>query len=247
MTEKFDAIIVGLVRPAVFSPSSPPRRGPDVLAWRRALSTLQDDFAVKQDELRYYQRGAIVAGVTVDPVTWRPDEHDRAGPAWSAGALGTDEPLYGLPSIGTGGGTLHWGCAAYRFREADFRMRVVHRRIASARPAARGFDRGGLADGLRRPRAVLREGRVRAGLLGRAGNIGRFSDPALILSTRRRPRLPDAAGHPGARGRAVRRGDETARSASVPSAARAQLDRVPGPSGLCELRFLPRIPVPCEG
>lgn len=124
MTEKFDAIIVGLGSAGGILAEQLTKAGLRVLGLDKGADYSEDDFAIKQDELRYYQRGAIVSGVTVDPVTWRPDENSQARILpWSAGALGSDEPLYGMPSIGVGGGTLHWGCAAYRFREADFRMR----------------------------------------------------------------------------------------------------------------------------
>jgi gluconate 2-dehydrogenase alpha chain len=124
VTEKFDAIIVGLGSAGGILAEQLTKAGARVLGLDKGADYSEDDFAVKQDELRYYQRGAIVSGVSVDPVTWRPDENTTARILpWSAGALGSDEPLYGMPSIGIGGGTLHWGCAAYRFREADFRMR----------------------------------------------------------------------------------------------------------------------------
>ncbi len=137
MKETFDAIIVGMGSAGGILAEQLTSAGAHVLGLEKGPDYTQDDFMIKQDELRYYQRGAIVAGVNVDPVTWRPDETTRARVLpWSAGALGTDEPLYGLPSIGTGGGTLHWGCAAYRFREADFRMRsaIVDRFGESAVP-----------------------------------------------------------------------------------------------------------------
>ncbi len=124
MTTEYDAIIVGLGSAGGIIAEQLTKAGARVLALAKGPDYTQDDFEIKQDELRYYQRGAIVAGVDVDPVTWRPDSRSQARVLpWSAGVLGTDEPLYGLPSIGTGGGTLHWGCAAYRFRESDFRMR----------------------------------------------------------------------------------------------------------------------------
>ncbi|MCU1571137.1 MAG: gluconate dehydrogenase [Naasia sp.] len=124
MTDRYDAIIVGMGSAGGILAEQLTKAGAKVLGLEKGPDYTQDDFEIKHDELRYYQRGAIVAGVNVDPVTWRPDENARARVLpWSAGALGIDEPLYGLPSIGTGGGTLHWGCAAYRFREADFRMK----------------------------------------------------------------------------------------------------------------------------
>ncbi|HEV2033420.1 MAG TPA: GMC family oxidoreductase [Candidatus Dormibacteraeota bacterium] len=119
-----DAIIVGLGSAGGVLAERLTSAGMRVLALDKGPDYTQDDFEIKHDEIRYYQRNAIVAGVGTDPVTWRATANDVARVLpWSAGPLGIDEPLYGLPSIGTGGGTLHWGCAAYRFREADFTMR----------------------------------------------------------------------------------------------------------------------------
>jgi gluconate 2-dehydrogenase alpha chain len=139
MSERFDAIIVGLGSSGGIMAEQLSKAGMRVLGLEKGRDHTQADFEIKHDELRYYQRGAIVAGVSVDPVTWRPDPGTTARVLpWAAGVLGTDEPLYGLPSIGTGGGTLHWGAAAYRFREADFRMRsaIVDRFGEAALPDA---------------------------------------------------------------------------------------------------------------
>lgn len=117
MSENFDAIIVGMGSTGGILAEQLTKAGLKVLGLDKGQDYTEEDFAIKQDEIRYYQRGAIVAGVNVDPVTWRASDGDTARVLpWSAGALGNDEPLYGLPSIGTGGGTLHWGAAAYRFR-----------------------------------------------------------------------------------------------------------------------------------
>lgn len=124
MSERADAIIVGLGSAGGILAERLTTAGLKVIALEKGPDYEQADFEIKHDELRYYCRGAIVANTTTDPVTWRSTNNDTARVLpWSAGPLGTDEPLYGLPSIGTGGGTLHWGCAAYRFREADFTMR----------------------------------------------------------------------------------------------------------------------------
>jgi gluconate 2-dehydrogenase alpha chain len=137
MSENFDAIIVGMGSTGGILAEQLTKAGLGVLGLDKGQDYTEEDFAIKQDEIRYYQRGAIVAGVNVDPVTWRASDSDTARILpWSAGALGNDEPLYGLPSIGTGGGTLHWGAAAYRFREADFRMKsaIAERFGAEALP-----------------------------------------------------------------------------------------------------------------
>jgi gluconate 2-dehydrogenase alpha chain len=137
MTDAADAIVVGLGSAGGILAERLTGAGLRVVALEKGPDYEQADFEIKHDEIRYYGRGAIVANTSTDPVTWRPasDRTARVLP-WSAGPLGTDEPLYGLPSIGTGGGTLHWGCAAYRFREAEFRMRsaIVERFGAGALP-----------------------------------------------------------------------------------------------------------------
>jgi gluconate 2-dehydrogenase alpha chain len=124
VSERYDAIVVGLGAAGGILAEQLSAAGLRVLGLEKGPDYTAADFEVKHDELRYYQRNGIVATLTADPVTWRPDERTEARIApWSAGPLGIDEPLYGLPSIGTGGGSLHWGGAAFRFREADFTMR----------------------------------------------------------------------------------------------------------------------------
>lgn len=138
MSERADAVIVGLGSAGGIMAERLADAGLKVVGLEKGPDYAQEDFEIKHDEIRYYQRGAIVAGTSTDPVTWRATSRDTARVLpWSAGPLGIDEPLYGLPSIGTGGGTLHWGCAAYRFRAADFRMRsaIVERFGEDALPS----------------------------------------------------------------------------------------------------------------
>ena len=205
---------------------------------------------VKQDELRYYQRGAIVAGVNVDPVTWRPDEHDdRARPALVGGRA--------------------------RHRRAALRPAVDrHRRRHAALGMRRlPVPRGGLPD------AVGDRGAVREAALPedssladwpisyadlepyyervemRAGHLGRGRQHRRRAPGRRQPVRP-AARAATTRCRRSPRGRAT--SPFVEATERLglhpfrqplahQLRRVPGPSGLRELRVLPWLPVPCEG
>jgi gluconate 2-dehydrogenase alpha chain len=138
VSERADAVIVGLGSAGGILAEQLTTAGLKVVGLEKGPDYEQADFEIKHDEVRYYGRGAIVANTSTDPVTWRATSDDTARVLpWSAGPLGTDEPLYGLPSIGTGGGTLHWGCAAYRFREADFAMRsaIVERFGEDALPA----------------------------------------------------------------------------------------------------------------
>ena len=173
MTERFDAIIVGMGSAGGILAEQLTEAGASVLGLDKGPDYTQDDFAIKQDEIRYYQRGAIVAGVNVDPVTWRPNDRTTARVLpWAAGALGLDEPLYGLPSIGTGGGTLHWGCASYRFREADFTMKssIAERFGKAALPQGSSLADWPISYADLEPHYDRVE--HEQGVSGRAGNIG---------------------------------------------------------------------------
>lgn len=124
MRRRVDAVVVGLGAAGAIVAQRLAAAGLQTIGIEKGPDYGDEDFELKHDEVRYYQRNAIVAALTKDPITWRATCHGRAVVApWSAGPLGIDEPLYGLPSIGTGGGSIHWGGAAFRFREADFRMR----------------------------------------------------------------------------------------------------------------------------
>lgn len=173
MSEHYDAIVVGMGSSGGIVAEQLALAGATVLGLEKGPDHTLEEFAVKHDELRYYQRGAIVAGVSVDPVTWRArDGQDARVLPWSAGELGTDEPLYGLPSIGTGGGTLHWGAATYRFREADFRMRsaVVERFGGAALPEGTTVQDWPITYADLEP--YYERAEVEQGISGRAGNIG---------------------------------------------------------------------------
>jgi len=173
VTTDFDAIIVGLGSAGGILAEQLTRAGMTVLGLEKGPEYTAEDFSVKQDEIRYYQRGAIVAGVSVDPVTWRPDEHTTATVLpWSAGVLGTDEPLYGLPSVGTGGGTLHWGVAAYRFRQADFRMRSAITDRFGADRIPEGSTVSDWPISYHDLEPYYEKVEVEQGYSGRAGNIG---------------------------------------------------------------------------
>lgn len=137
MTDQVDAVVVGMGASGALVAERLASAGMRTVGLEKGPDYTQADFEIKHDEIRYYQRNAIVAALTTDPVTWRATSTDRAVVApWSAGPLGVDEPLYGLPSIGTGGGSIHWGGAAFRYRESDFRMRstIVERFGAGALP-----------------------------------------------------------------------------------------------------------------
>ena len=137
MTERYDAIIVGLGAAGGIIAEQLTQAGLHVLAIEKGPDHSPEDFAVTQDEMRYYQRGSQLATVDVDPVTWRPNSTASARLLpWSTGPFGGHEPNFGLSSTGTGGGTLHGSGASYRFRESDFCMRstIIERFGAAALP-----------------------------------------------------------------------------------------------------------------
>ncbi|MGD9734383.1 MAG: GMC family oxidoreductase [Solirubrobacterales bacterium] len=173
MSDRVDAVVVGVGASGAIVAERLAEAGMRVVGLEKGPDYTAEDFEVKHDELRYYQRNGIVATLAADPVTWRPDESTEARVApWSAGPLGVDEPLYGLPSIGTGGGSLHWGGAAFRFREADFAMRstIESRFGAGALPADTTLVDWPLTYGELEPYYELAE--RGQGVSGKAGNLG---------------------------------------------------------------------------
>lgn len=124
MAERSDAIVVGLGAAGGIIADQLAAAGLKVTALEKGPHFPSDHFRFKHDEIRYYTRGSLVPHLSHNPITWRASEDDIAAVLpWASGPLGTSEPLHLPPSIGTGGGTLHWGGACWRFREADFRMR----------------------------------------------------------------------------------------------------------------------------
>jgi gluconate 2-dehydrogenase alpha chain len=137
MTTNYDVIVVGLGAAGGVIASELAKRGARVVGLEKGIFYKQADFVSKFDEIRYYCRSAIVPRMATDPITWRPSEQvDARILPWASNALGLGDPFQIPPSIGTGGGTIHWGGASFRFREADFRMRsVIEERFgASALP-----------------------------------------------------------------------------------------------------------------
>jgi gluconate 2-dehydrogenase alpha chain len=119
-----DAIVVGLGAAGGIIAEQLARAGLKVTALDKGPHYPEDYFRFKHDEIRYYTRGSLVPHLSTDPITWRARDGDTATLLpWASGPLGTSEPLHLPPSIGTGGGTLHWGGACWRFRQADFCMR----------------------------------------------------------------------------------------------------------------------------
>ena len=123
MPVEVDVIVVGLGAAGGVVASELAKSGARVVGLEKGAFYKQADFISKFDEIRYYCRSAIMPRMATDPITWRPNERTEARILpWASNALGLGDPFQIPPSIGTGGGTIHWGAASFRFREADFRM-----------------------------------------------------------------------------------------------------------------------------
>lgn len=121
---KPDVIVVGAGAAGALVASELAQGGAKVVCLDKGPKYTDDDFRLKHDEIRYYARGAIVPHMATDPLTWRPTSQDTATLLpWADGPLGTANPLHLPPSLGTGGGSIHWGGATWRFRESEFRMK----------------------------------------------------------------------------------------------------------------------------
>ncbi len=124
MSSKADFIIVGLGASGSILARELASSGARVIAIDKGPYYSQEDFRFKQDEIRYWSRHELIPDMKSDPITWRPDEMTEAVLLpWATGPLATHEPLHLPPSIGTGGGTVHWSGSAWRLRQSDFRMR----------------------------------------------------------------------------------------------------------------------------
>jgi gluconate 2-dehydrogenase alpha chain len=136
--ERVDAVVVGLGAVGGIVAEQLAQAGLRVVGIEKGARYEDEDFRLKHDEIRYYARSAIVPSMATDPITWRATARDTAVVLpWSSGPLGVDEPLFGMPSIGTGGGTIHWGGASFRFPASEFRMRsaIAERFGTAALPA----------------------------------------------------------------------------------------------------------------
>ncbi|MDO8213546.1 GMC family oxidoreductase [Conexibacter sp. CPCC 206217] len=125
MSEQIDAIVVGMGASGAIVAAELASAGAKVVGFDKGPAYDGDDVRFKHDEIKYYVRKEIVPHMGRDPITWRPDARSRATVLpWAVGPLAVDEPLHLPPSLGTGGGTVHWGGASWRLRAADFRMRT---------------------------------------------------------------------------------------------------------------------------
>jgi gluconate 2-dehydrogenase alpha chain len=120
---KIDVIVVGAGASGAIVAAELAQNGVHVVCMDKGPHYSDDDFQLKFDEIRYYARGAIVPHMSTDPMTWREREGEKAVLLpWVDGPLGTANPLHLPPSLGTGGGSIHWGGACWRFRETEFKM-----------------------------------------------------------------------------------------------------------------------------
>lgn len=121
---KIDVIVVGAGASGAIIASELAQQGMKVVCLDKGPAYTDDDFRLKFDEIRYYARGAMIPNMKTDPMTWREKREDdsRLLP-WVDGPLGTADPLHLPPSLGTGGGSVHWGGACWRYRETEFTMR----------------------------------------------------------------------------------------------------------------------------
>jgi gluconate 2-dehydrogenase alpha chain len=124
--KKIDLIVVGAGASGAIVAAELAKNGAKVVCFDKGPRYTDEDFRLKYDEIRYYARGAIVPHMTTDPMTWREGSKGTARILpWVSGPLGTANPLHLPPSLGTGGGSIHWGGACWRFRESEFRMKTL--------------------------------------------------------------------------------------------------------------------------
>lgn len=171
--ERVDAVIVGLGAVGAILAEKLSLAGLRVIGIEKGERYGNADFRLKHDEIRYYARSAIAPQMSTDPITWRATDRDTALVLpWSAGPLGVDEPLFGMPSIGTGGGTLHWGGACFRFPSTELRMRstIIERCGADALPADTTLVDWPVGYDDLEPYFDMVE--WEQGISGRAGNVG---------------------------------------------------------------------------
>lgn len=124
MTREPDAVVVGMGAAGAIAAEVLCRAGFRVVGLDKGADHTQDDVRFKHDEIRYFSRLALSPDMTSDPITWRPDPQTPARVLpWNAEGPDKVGPLFLPPSVGTGGGTVHWAAWTWRQRAADFAMR----------------------------------------------------------------------------------------------------------------------------
>jgi len=118
-----DVVVVGMGAVGAILAKELAEAGFRVLGIDKGPYYRSDDFWLKFDELRYSTRAGMSPTMDTDPITWRPNARTRARILpWAVGPLPLN-PLLLPPSIGVGGGSIHWSCWSWRQLEQDFRQR----------------------------------------------------------------------------------------------------------------------------
>ena len=123
-THQADVVIVGLGASGSILARELTAAGFRVLGIEKGPEYAPEDFWLKFDELRYSIRCGISPTMTTDPITWRPTP-DRGQRAALGGWPRRGNPLFLPPSLGVGGGSIHYACWHWRQMAEDFRMRSV--------------------------------------------------------------------------------------------------------------------------
>ncbi len=174
-TEKTDVVIVGVGAAGGIIAAELAKAGMKVIGLERGPRLKTADFE-PHDELRYFQRQDL-----------RPNLKTDAGHLAAERQCARHIRCRSLNNGNqAGGGTVHYGALSWRMHEDDFRVRTQDDRALRRVGHSAGFLADRLAAELRRARAVLRPGRVRA------WRVGQGRQPA-GQEDRRRQRLRGAA------------------------------------------------------
>ena len=118
-----DVVIVGVGAAGAILARELTEAGFKVLGIDKGPYYHSDDFWTKFDELRYSTRAGLSPTMDTDPMTWRPDAQTPAQVLpWAVGPQ-PKNPLWLVPSVGVGGGSIHWACWSWRQLREDFRQR----------------------------------------------------------------------------------------------------------------------------
>lgn len=121
--KRADVVIVGVGAAGAILARELTEAGFTVLGIDKGPYYRSEDFWFKFDELRYPVRGGLSPTMDTDPITWRPNAQTKAQICpWAVGPLPLS-PLSLPPSVGVGGGSIHWSCWSWRQLQQDFRQR----------------------------------------------------------------------------------------------------------------------------
>jgi gluconate 2-dehydrogenase alpha chain len=137
MADRYDAIVVGLGAAGALAAQVLCEAGLRVLGLEKGPGRPAGGSAGEHDEIRHFIRGELLPRMRTDPLTWRPRRGTRARLLpWATEVYPLADPFHLPPSIGVGGGSVHWTGAWWRRRASEFRMRteIVRRFGAAALP-----------------------------------------------------------------------------------------------------------------